>query len=226
MKRLAVLCLVFVLFTVTKAFCGELDFSTDKQLQTVINQTGFKILNANGTEHRMIFKIEKSNSLNGRIDSKQKIVYIPTEILTRTETEDETAAVITRQIVRCIRTYEEKRADYTEKISPRKYETYTDKRTVDYLVKAGYSPIALITMINKTYGVEKKSLFAKHNDASSRMARIYEYIARKYPQKLEDKNLKNNVYYQNFLLNSRYNRSLLQNRMKHNPYSSEQIEYR
>lgn len=222
MKKFAVLCFLFVLIAVPKAFGA--DNIADKNLQSVVNQTGFKILNANEIEHRMIFRVEKSCCLKGKIDSKRKIVYIPTGIFAQAETDDEAAAVIALQIARCIRTYEENRADYTEKISPEKYQAYTDKRAVDMLVKADYSPLALISYINKVYGVyEVKS---KKDGTSVRLAEIYEYILRKYPQKLDDKTFKENIYYQNFLLNSRYNRSLLQNRMQHNPYSAEKIEYR
>lgn len=222
MKKLAVLCFLFVLVAVPKAFGA--DNISEKNLQNVVNQTGFKILNANEIERRMIFRIEKSYCLKGRIDSKRKIIYIPTGIFTQTETDDETAAVIALQIARCIRTYEENKADYTEKISPEKYQTYTDKRAVDLLVKSDYSPLALISYINKVYGVD--GVKTKKDNTSVRLAKIYEYISRKYPQKLDDKAFKENIYYQNFLLNSRYNRNLLQNRMQHNPYSAEQIEYR
>lgn len=224
MKKFAILCIMFILFAVQGSWATEYNLSEYKSMQNIVNQIGFQILNANETEYRMIFQVEKSTSMQGRIDSKKKIVYIPTAIFIHTENNDETAAVIASQIVRCIRTYEESNADYTEKISPEKYQTYTDKRTVDMLVKTDYSPLALISFINKVYGFNGSK--TQKDNTSVRLAKIYEYILRKYPQELEDKDFKTNIYYQNFLLNSRYNRTLLQNRMKHNPYSSEVIEYR
>ena len=57
MKKFAVLCFLFVLIAVPKAFGA--DNIADKNLQSVVNQTGFKILNANEIEHRMIFRVEK-----------------------------------------------------------------------------------------------------------------------------------------------------------------------
>ena len=78
-------------------------------------------------------------------------------------------------------------------------------------------------MINKLYGDEKSS---KYNKPSVRMANIYEYIVRKYPEKLDNRRYNKNLYYQNFLLNSRYNRELLDNQLRDNPTANINFEYR
>ena len=82
------------------------------------------------------------------------------------------------------------------------------------MVKAGYNPVALITLINKAFPQEKGILAIKGNSTSQRLANIYEYIYMNYPYFL-----KNNPYlysqeYQNFLLTSIRNRNLLQNKIK------------
>ena len=226
MRKIIVLCFLFVLFAVPQVYGAEKVFCPDKNMQSIINQTGFKILNSNAIEHRMIFNLKDTNEIYGQADLKQKRIYVSTNLFSCADSQDELAAVITRQIVRCVLSYEESNLKYSEKTAFEKYEAYVDKRTVDYLVNAGYSPLALITFINKYSSVPEKGIFPKQSNPSVRMARIFEYITRKYPQTLEDKKYKNNIYYQNFLLNSRYNRGLIQNKMKHNPYSLEKLEYR
>lgn len=109
------------------------------------------------------------------------------------------------------------------KAAPKKFEIVADKRAVDYMVNAGYNPIALITYIQKNSIQKRQDLISAHNLTSKRLAIIYEYIYFKYPYFI-----KNNPYlysesYQNFLLTSRYNRNLLYEKIKNN--SKESLKY-
>ena len=65
-----------------------------------------------------------------------------------------------------------------------------------------------------------------HQKTSVRLANIYEYIVRKYPEKLNNPKFSMNIYYQNFLLTSRKNREILQNRLLSVPDSAEKLEYK
>jgi len=220
---------IFILFMLT-AFQGVnaavVNLMTDGEYQEYINKTGFKLLNDNRVEEHIIFKYSPSDSLRGYAVSDDKAVHIPKGILTYVESEDELAAVIAYQIAYCLNYYENKYSKVNIKVSPKKYEALADKRAVDFLVKSGYSPLALIAMINKMFGSEKFGFFSKHNKTSVRLAMIYEYIVRKYPEKLDDRKFCRNIYYQNFLLTSGKNRELLQNQLRHDPFSSKKIEYR
>lgn len=226
MKKIFVFFIIFVLFCCRGVFAEEYGDFSIKNVQNEINKIGFRILNSNEIEYRMIFRYDKSNIENSFFDSKSKTVYISESLLNQIDSEDELAAAIAYQIARGLRYYEEKNVDYTDKLFPQKYEAYADKRAVDFIVNAGYSPLAMITLLNKLYGQfgDKKS--CNKTKTSVRLAKIYEYIVRKYPNILEDDKFSNNIYYQNFLLTSRYNRELLQNKLKHEPYSAEELEYR
>ena len=108
-------------------------------------------------------------------------------------------------------------------LGPKKFETVADKRAVDYMVNAGYNPLALIVFINKTCPQKKGDRFSQHNLTSKRLARIYEYITYKYPSYLENNEYANNMYYQNFLLTSIENRKKLAKKIETN--SKKEVKY-
>ncbi len=89
--------------------------------------------------------------------------------------------------------------------SPRKFEIFADTQAIDYLVNAGYNPLGMITYINKLCP-QKLSKLSRHNTSTQRMVHIYENIFIKYPYFLKNNKYIDNVYYQNFLLNSMDNR--------------------
>ena len=101
------------------------------------------------------------------------------------------------------------------KLAPKKYEKFSDKRAVDYMVKAGYNPLGLITFIQKAYPQRKNDWISTHNLTSKRLAEVYEYIFVKYPYFLENNTYIENPYYQNFLLSSLENRKILERKLKY-----------
>ncbi len=193
------------------------------EFQEYINKIGFTILNRNEVENRIVFKFSDSKGLRGKCSENME-VYIPKGIIMNVETEDELAAVIAFQTANCLKYAESKNTKILANLSPIKYEQLADKRTVDMLVKAGYSPLAHIIIINKTFGENKKDKF--HQKTSVRLANIYEYIVKKYPEKLNNPKFFMNIYFQNFLLTSRKNREILQERMINSTNSEDTAEYR
>lgn len=226
MKKIFIVFIMFVFLCSNAVYSAVVSLSVDGEFQEYINKTGFKILNANEIEQHIVYRYSNSESLRTYSTADDRTVYIPRGLLTYIESEDELAAIIAYQTAYCLQYYEGIFSKLTVKLSAQKYETLADKRAVDFLVKSGYCPIAMITMINKVYGQTKSNIFSQHVKTSVRLARIYEYIIRKYPDKLDDRRFKNNIYYQNFLLNSRKNRELLQNRLQHDPFSTKRIDYR
>lgn len=211
------------MFLSAKADAAVVNLTTDGEFQEYINKTGFKILNYNGIEDRVIFKYSPSKSVYGAADTKDMSVSVPQGILINVESEDELAWAVAHQLSYCLMAKENSFSKLTGKLSPKKYETLADKKAVDMLVKADYSPLAAIIMINKLYG-EKKS--SRHVKTSARLMDIYEYIYRKYPEKLENKHFSNNVYFQNFLLTSRKNREMLNEQLQQSSYETKRNEYR
>ena len=226
MKKILFLLLIFTCFLAQNAFAAIVNLSTEGEFQEYINKTGFKLLNDNQIDKHFVFRYSPSEELRTFSRFDDKSVYIPKGVLTFVESEDELAAVIAFQTAYSLQYYENKFFKYNIKSSPKKYESLADKRAVDMLVRSGYSPIAIISMINKLYGEQKERLFSRHVKTSVRLAEIYEYILQKYPEKLERDAFCRNIYYQNFLLTSRKNREMLQNSMHQEHYRSKKKKYR
>lgn len=200
-----------------------------ESMQHRIDSIGFGILNANKINKRIIFtysELDKKQIVPKEITRREVIIYGDT--VQYAETDDEIAAMLSQKISNAYKSYEGLGkgtiGSLQVLISPKKYEIVGDRLAVDYMVRAGYNPLGLITFINKSCPQKKYDLISKHYLTSKRLAEIYEYILVKYPYFLQNNTYVDNVYYQNFLLNSIENRKLLETKLKNNSY--EKVKYK
>ena len=77
----------------------------------------------------------------------------------------------------------------------KKNEMEFDKTSVDYLVKAGYNPVAIITMLDKTGAEWRGTFWGRHNKTEKRITAVYEYIKAKYPKYLNPNSFTNSIHY-------------------------------
>ncbi len=215
MKKI-ILTLLFIIISPLVSYSEELH-----DIQNRIDNVGTNILNANKIENRIIFvysQEEKQNILDmdTMLESGQVIIY--KNIYKSIDDDNELAAGLARGIVTASKSFDGiwggTLTALQIKVSPKKFEIVADKCAVDYMVRAGYNPIALIIYINKTAPQKRHDLLSNKNLASKRLAIIYEYIYTKYPYFLANNEYINNKYYQNFLLTSIYNRKLLEEKIK------------
>jgi len=215
-----------ILVSLVLLFFGNVVFAVDEAIlekeltnQAKINEIGVNLLNANGIDKKIVFtynKAEKKKTLNDSTLTKRQIIFYE-EYFKHTENDDEIAAFLAREISRAVKSYSGEWGGFVSatqvKASPKKYEIFADKRAVNYMVKAGYNPLALITFINKT---KTDGFFdgITHNSPTKRMAVIYEYIYFNYPYYLKNNDYLRNKNYQNFLLTTTYNRQLLKDKIK------------
>lgn len=190
------------------------------QLQERMNYVGFNILNANRIEHRLIFQVINRVYTRDKwadVSSVNRTVWIKPTMLPYIDSDDELAGILSHQIAHGVDTYEGILRGYISIlnywVAPNKYDLKADKRAVDYMVNAGYNPLAYIVILNKIGQQYRYDIFSNHTLISRRMMLIYEYIFTKYPSILADNEYKDNVYYQNFLLTSRTNRRMLQEKV-------------
>lgn len=213
---------LFLLFCApTFASYSDYILKKEKSIQEEINKIGFNILNSNKITKRIIFTYSANYEadfevLEEKITNRQIILY--DGIYKSAQSEDELAAALSRDISYAVKSYHGAWGGKIDTmqiaLSPKKFEIAADKRAVDYMVNAGYNPLALIVFINKTCPQKKGDKISRHNLTSKRLAKIYEYITFKYPQYLENNEYLNNEYYQNFLLTSIENRKLLEEKIK------------
>ena len=218
-------------------FCSVVFAVDDKDLieqnsiQTRINNVGTKILNSKKLEKRVTFAYDengkKSLLKEDKAITKRQVVVFG-EAYKNIETDDELAAYIAREIPAAIRSYEGLGDGWLSSIkmkaAPKKYELVFDKLAVDYMVKAGYNPLGLITFINKTCPQARQDKFSGSNLTSKRLAYIYERIYTQYPTYLVKNTYINNECYQNFLLTSQENRKKVAEKAK-SPMTTKDLKY-
>ncbi len=223
MKKI-LLVIVFILIA-SPVFAAEASNSLNElnAIQARVDKIGTDLLNKNKITRRMVFAYDEAEKSGFRLMDKSlthRQIIIYSGIYRFIQTDDELAAALSREIAIAIKSYSGmwggKLDSVQVALSPKKFETVADKRAVDFMVNAGYNPLALIVFINKTCPQKKGDLFSNHNLTSKRLARIYEYITYKYPQYLENNEYTNNMYYQNFLLTSINNRKKLEYKIQHN----------
>lgn len=223
-----ILIITLLFLGINTAFSME-ELITANQIQTHIDNIAVNILNSNKIPKRVVFVYDKRAKKNvlstdKTITKRQVIIY--DELYQSIQTDDELAGVLSREIATALKTYDGPNGSITTiqiLLGAKKFEMYADKRAVDYMVKAGYNPLALIIHINKVYPQKKFDSFSRHNLTSKRLARIYEYITYKYPEYLKDNEYINNEYYQNFLLTSLKNRKMLKEKIMEN--SNKELKY-
>ena len=225
-----ILILAITLLFASNVFANEEKLIEQNTINCRINNIGTKILNANKIEKRVVFAYDKSAKIDvlkgtKNLTDRQVIVY--ENAYKNIENDDELAAYIAREIPAALRSYDGIASGWLSslkiKAAPKKYELVFDKFAIDYMVKAGYNPLAMIVSLNTIAPQKRYDWCSEHPLTTRRMAEIYEYIYNKYPQYLVQNEYKDNLIYQNFLLTSRENRAKLEQKIKNN--SKRKVNY-
>ena len=222
MKRIIILIALLFIFPCLNIYAEETTqdcLSTDIQIQKRISDIGYRLLNANKIDVRMIFVYqnkEKFVKVEPGLMKRQIIIYDKT--MQFASSDDEIAAYLAREICKSAESYTGIFKGYVSsaqvKMAPKKYELFFDKRAVDFMVMAGYNPIAFITFIHKSQPQKRYDKVSRHNLTSKRLANIYEYIYTKYPYFLNNNEYLDNETYKHFLLSSIENRKKLNEKIK------------
>ncbi len=220
MKKM-IIAAALLLVTLPVFAANEAELMKVQSIQSRIDDCGARILNANKIEKRVVFaynEAEKGNILTDNKDLTRRQVVVYAGRYRFVDSEDELAAIIARDIAIAARSYDGifngSLRSLQIKAAPKKFEIVADKTAVDYMVKAGYNPLGLITYIQKVFPQRRFDTVSSSNLTSKRLAIIYEYIYTKYPYFLVNNTYLDNVHYQNFLLSSVENRRRLQEKIQ------------
>ena len=190
--------------------------------QQKINEVGFRLLNANRFPHRVHFVLNEATKskqiVNANARSFDRTVTVYKGILDYIDDDEELAAVLAHELghMKQYSTGNWLWRRITMFVTPKRYEYDADLKGIDYMVKAGYNPLSMISFLNKI--CEEKSGFHKfilyleelnylfllpidtHPTGSKRLLHIYNYIRTNYPTYIAKGY--NNEYYINFLINN------------------------
>lgn len=202
-----VLCIITFVFTfmlaVNSCSAEVLNIENEAKHQARVMKIGFKLLNENQIKGRMTFLYDGQKVVNALAYSASKKVVIYKGLINLVDSDDELAGVIAHEITHGIDHHDGLWKRISMSKSSKSYEVRADKGAVDLMVNAGYNPVAFIVVLNKI--LEEPSWFEiseSHPVGSHRLNYVYEYIYSRYPSYLADSQYKDNLYYQNFLLNS------------------------
>ena len=139
-------------------------------IQTKINEVATNLLNYNKIPKRIIFVYDDKDkkrllSSYDTLTKRQVIIY--KDKYASIENDDELAAVLAREISNTLKSYSGMWGGRIDSLqvatSSKKFEVVADKRAVDYMIKANYNPLALITYINKTCPQKRSDKIYRHN---------------------------------------------------------------
>lgn len=204
-----ILLLVFVMFLGLSVSADEfeiVDLSSGNfweklgKKEQKVYSVGAKLLNANKLNKRVVFSVNGFNSANASASYRSKTVSVNKGLLNYIDNDDELAAILAHEIAHNIDYYDGFGKVIIMTFNSKTYEYQADTVGIDLMVKAGYNPIAMITVMNKISGesVWDWGILWSHPKTSSRLMNDYKYIYKKYPQYLSS-DMTKNINYQNWV---------------------------
>lgn len=163
-------------------------------------KVGQKIMMDNKISKRVPIFVNSNNKVvNATSNPYDKTVNIYSGMFLYIDNDDELAYVLSHEIAHSVEAYGGMIKYMAMNANSKKYEQKADLNAIDYMVKAGYNPVAAITMGNKIFGepVWDWGFTYLHPKGSKRLIDMYKYIYVKYPQYLNSY-LTNTPSYKNF----------------------------
>ncbi len=159
-----------------------------------------KLLVANKINKRTpIFVKSSSNTVNASTNGYTREIVVYSGLLSYVENDDELAYVLAHEIAHDLDFHGGYLKYIAMNANSKKYELKADAKAIDMMVRAGYNPIAAITMGNKIFAepIFDWGFSYSHPKGSKRLIALYKQILVKYPQYLNS-SMTQAPYYKNF----------------------------
>ena len=167
--------------------------------QEKVNSVMTKILEKNKIDKRAAVFVIQKPTIQAYSNTYDKRIVLYTGILNIIDNDDELAFILGHEMAHSVEAYGGLMKYITMNFNSKNYEYKSDLKSIDYMVKAGYDPIAAIIIGNKSF---EEPLYdwgfcATHPKGSKRLLAMYKYIYKKYPQYLTSEKT-NSPYFKNF----------------------------
>lgn len=206
MKK-SILLVALSLILGTGAFAEDTYILTDLNMDNFWSKTGKaqekvtsvaqNIMIRNHFTKRTPVFVTSNKSPNAVTNKFSRSIEVYSGLLACIDNDDELAFILGHEMAHAMVSYSGPLSLITTTVNPKPYETQADLKSIDYMVKAGYDPIAGIIMINKIDTEPMWDWGLTHPKGSKRMLAMYKYIYKKYPQYLTSTKT-NSPYYKNF----------------------------
>ena len=210
MKKILNILFVFaagLLLTISPAMAAQTNWTTKANVDRV-NRIGKALLVKNNLPTKITFKVIQTDDVNAFANADKEI-YVYTGLLKFVNNDDELAGVIAHEIGHIVNHHVAKQnvtstltstaiaasnLDYRLKAGARTANNLTmlkmsrteeyeaDITGVDLMTKAGYNPLAMVSVLFKIGGCYK-DFTSTHPSGDKRTMYIYDYITYTYPQK-------------------------------------------
>ena len=175
--------------------------------QREIRDIGYKLLNSNEIDKRMTFSYSLDyKEPNAYASLKTREINVNKGLYDMIDYQDELAFILGHEISHAVDSYwgPANGLFYNPQFNfvNRKIESRCDLRSIDFIVKAGYNPLAALIISNKLLSQPSTDIFSSHPMGNKRLAMIYVYIKHTYPQYLTNNKLTEDPVYQNMLIST------------------------
>ena len=178
--------------------------------QQYLNDIGVRLLNANRIDKHIVFGLNNSTTYISFVQGKDDVtssnrnlfqtrkVLVDRDLLNNATCDDEVAALMAHEIAHCLKSYTGVLRGSMHPIvyffTSKKQNYEADITAVDFMVKAGYNPDEMLTILDKTAGQYRFDI-GENALATKRIRNVYQHIQSKYPQYLSS--YVSNPYFQN-----------------------------
>ena len=202
-----ILLTIFLIFILPLTVIAE-DWNSEAALKRV-NTIGTKLLQTNGVQQEIEFKISEEEDVNAYANINKE-VYVYKGLLEYVTNDQELAAVISHEVGHILNGHCAKQGvlntgvnilaqkaaekynatavavgqQLTSSKLSRNDEFEADLTGVDLMIKAGYNPLAMISVLNKICG-NYIDILQTHPSGEKRLMNIYEYVEYNYPEKVK-----------------------------------------
>ncbi len=195
-----------MLFSISYAATSTTNWNSEAALKRV-NTIGAKLLKANNINHNIKFTVSETDDINAYADINKE-VHVYKGLLQYVDNDEELAGVISHEMGHIINGHCAKQGilnagiatvasavttnEYASAIGQtlaaskisRNDEFEADISGVDIMTKAGYNPLAMISLLNKISG-NYLDILESHPSGEKRLMNVYNYIEYNYPAKIK-----------------------------------------
>ena len=170
--------------------------------QKRLNNIAYKLIKSNNLPDGISIKVSNEDAANAYANINKEI-YVYKGLLNYATTDEEIAAIISHEMGHIINGHNAKQTILNSLIAnitgdsskslgaaavqelsstklSRKDEFEADLSGVDLLVKAGYNPLAMISVLNKICG-NYVDIISTHPSGEKRLMNVYDYVLYNYP---------------------------------------------